>query len=598
MVYALTWLPDVLEAAGLKVAEVPGWRTRGRAEMGEVRGVMCHHTGTNKRDANMPTLQILIDGRAASPGAPALQGPLAQLGLGRDGTFYVIAAGRANHAGVGSWEGIVTGNASFIGIEAENSGLADDEPWPAVQMDAYQRGVAAILGKIGAAETMCCGHKEYALPAGRKTDPTFDMPTFRRAVSALMKGKSPPPPIPALDSAQRPTLRRGASGEAVATLQARLGLPADGVFGPATEAAVRAFQRGCRPPLTPDGIVGPASWAALPQAPATPPAEPTAASPTPAEAAARPAVRTAALVAAAPAAGPAGLPPADDPEHPPTVSGGTALGPDGRRFASRHALGFATMGVTSLATFLGQPEAAGPSPSASVRRVVAAVSANEGGLEAINSWDNCHLSLGVFQWSAGADADPGELPGLLAMVKTANPAAFADLFTAFGLDVMAAQGGDLITLAGRELRDGASKDALRSVAWAYRFWRAGHHPSVRSAQLDLAAARIRRFIDAAVGGRTVAAWLTSELGVALVLDEHVNRPGHVPGTLSDALTGLGQLAQRDPADWTTDDEARLIEAYLAARAKTSMTDSDGRATRIKACVTNDTLSEARGSFVP
>ncbi len=94
MPFSLVWLPHVLKSAGLKVALVPGWETRGRAEMGEVLGVICHHTG-GERHGNMPTLQLLIDGRSD------LSGPLAQLGLGRDGTFYVIAAGRCNHAGAG-----------------------------------------------------------------------------------------------------------------------------------------------------------------------------------------------------------------------------------------------------------------------------------------------------------------------------------------------------------------------------------------------------------------------------------------------------------------------------------------------------------------
>ena len=61
-------------------------------------------------------------------------------------------------------------------------------------MDAYRRGVAAILTKIRANAIMCCGHKEYALPQGRKNDPTFDMNDFRMQVSAIMAGTAPHPP--------------------------------------------------------------------------------------------------------------------------------------------------------------------------------------------------------------------------------------------------------------------------------------------------------------------------------------------------------------------------------------------------------------------
>jgi predicted chitinase/peptidoglycan hydrolase-like protein with peptidoglycan-binding domain len=251
MTYALTWLPEVLEAAGLKVAETPDWRTRGRAEMGKVMGVMCHHTGT-AAGGNMPTLDMLIKGR------PDLRGPLCQLGLGRDGTFYIVAAGRANHAGPGQWERVSTGNSSFIGIEAEHSGREQDE-WPEAQLDAYKRGVAAILKHVGAGANMCCGHKEWA--PRRKPDPTFDMASFRSAVGELLAGKSPPPPIPPRDSSDRPTLRRGRRSDAVKELQKLLGLEADGIFGGRTEAVVRAWQRAND--LVPDGIVGPRSWEML-----------------------------------------------------------------------------------------------------------------------------------------------------------------------------------------------------------------------------------------------------------------------------------------------------------------------------------------------
>lgn len=259
MTFSLTWLPDVLETAGLKVALVNGWENRGRAEMGEVQGVICHHTA-GIRNGNMPSLQTIVEGR------PDLPGPLAQLGLGRDGTYYVIAAGRCNHAGAGVWNGLRSGNSSFIGIEAENTGKQDDTPWPDVQMDAYRRGVATVLRRLGRGAEFCAGHKEYALPSGRKTDPNFEMTAFRSAVAAILNGTVPQPAlIPAVEPAggasPRVTLRRGASGDLVKTIQARLGLAADGDFGAKTEAAIREFQR--KHQMVPDGIVGPKTWVAL-----------------------------------------------------------------------------------------------------------------------------------------------------------------------------------------------------------------------------------------------------------------------------------------------------------------------------------------------
>lgn len=267
MAFSLTWLAEVLDDAGLKVAEQPGWRSRGRGEMGVVKGVMCHHTGGSVNGI-MPSLRVITDGRSDLPG------PLAQLGLGRDATFFVVAAGRCNHAGRGMWQGVSTGNSSFIGIEAENAGTSND-PWPAVQLDAYRRGVAAILKKIGANAVMCCGHKEYALPQRRKDDPLFDMNDFRTQVASILAGTAPDPIIiPRIDADGRPTLRRGARGDLVRQIQADLKVPVDGFFGPNTEASLRQFQR--EHGLVPDGIVGPRTWASL-DIPAGPAAAPAAA---------------------------------------------------------------------------------------------------------------------------------------------------------------------------------------------------------------------------------------------------------------------------------------------------------------------------------
>jgi len=66
----------------------------------------------------------------------------------------------------------------------------------------------------------------------------------------------------------QPTVSSGATGKAVRRLQRALrrtpnpSLTVNGIFGSELEAAVKDFQQGAG--LTPDGIVGPLTWAALP----------------------------------------------------------------------------------------------------------------------------------------------------------------------------------------------------------------------------------------------------------------------------------------------------------------------------------------------
>lgn len=65
----------------------------------------------------------------------------------------------------------------------------------------------------------------------------------------------------------QPTIQEGATGAAVRWLQRALhrtprDIAIDGIFGPATRAAVELFQQGSG--LTPDGVVGALTWARLP----------------------------------------------------------------------------------------------------------------------------------------------------------------------------------------------------------------------------------------------------------------------------------------------------------------------------------------------
>ncbi|MEO5837776.1 MAG: peptidoglycan-binding protein, partial [Acidimicrobiales bacterium] len=86
-----TAIAQRLRNAGLKVVEVDGWLTR-VSDSFDARGLVDHHTAGG-RTGNAPSLNICINGRSDLPG------PLCNVLIGRDGTCYVIAAGRANHAG-------------------------------------------------------------------------------------------------------------------------------------------------------------------------------------------------------------------------------------------------------------------------------------------------------------------------------------------------------------------------------------------------------------------------------------------------------------------------------------------------------------------
>lgn len=168
-------LPQAAAKSGLRVVLVPGWRARtrpGGMAAGAPNGIDVHHTATSSRAVgNYPTLGMIRSGRSD------LEGPLAQLGLGRDGTVYVVAAGRANHAG--KTDTVAASNGHAIGIEAEHPGVG---PWPERQYKAYVALCAALADHYGLPTSRVRGHKEVAVPHGRKTDPNFDMAAFRRAV--------------------------------------------------------------------------------------------------------------------------------------------------------------------------------------------------------------------------------------------------------------------------------------------------------------------------------------------------------------------------------------------------------------------------------
>src|SRR5690242_7925281 len=141
----------------MTVVETSGWKSRNHGSMGGVRSIVCHHTA-GPTSGNYPSLNTVMNGR------PDLKGPLAQLGLARDGSVYVISNGVSWHAGA-TINDSVYGNTWAIGIEAENSG---SQPWREVQVNAYAKLCALLCKHYGIPVSNVKGHKEICYPHGRK----------------------------------------------------------------------------------------------------------------------------------------------------------------------------------------------------------------------------------------------------------------------------------------------------------------------------------------------------------------------------------------------------------------------------------------------
>lgn len=78
---------------------------------------------------------------------------------------------------------------------------------------------------------------------------------------ARVKGSTASKTVPVNSRSFPGLLKQGSKGAAVKLVQAKVGVPADGDFGPRTTAAVKAWQKSRK--LSVDGMVGPQTWKAM-----------------------------------------------------------------------------------------------------------------------------------------------------------------------------------------------------------------------------------------------------------------------------------------------------------------------------------------------
>lgn len=192
------WLEDVLrDWLGDRLVVEDGWAGRGvGGTMGDIWGVMIHHTGNRNE-----SVDVIRDGRSD------LAGPLSQCLIKPSGKCHLIAVGPCNHAGIGSYPGIGVnnGNERLIGFECAWPTINPDgtynpnEKWPDAQIATMRDATAGVLSFLKYDQTHTIGHKEWATrPPNVKWDPgNVDMEKFYRPeVGKALKGQFRNIPVP------------------------------------------------------------------------------------------------------------------------------------------------------------------------------------------------------------------------------------------------------------------------------------------------------------------------------------------------------------------------------------------------------------------
>lgn len=183
---------DQMRAWGYTVNEAAGWQNRdAEPSTGYLPGKMYveHHDASSLLSGNWGALAYILNNK------------LANIVTARDGQIMLCAAGVMWHAGVGGAFLDVPrnlGNPNSLGNEVCNSGSEAYSPACTSAVIASEAAWAIVSGRAKEIQRVR-GHKEWATPAGRKTDPSLNMDVRRQQVADFIAGKTgvlPPLPTP------------------------------------------------------------------------------------------------------------------------------------------------------------------------------------------------------------------------------------------------------------------------------------------------------------------------------------------------------------------------------------------------------------------
>lgn len=237
------------------------------------------------------------------------------------------------------------------------------------------------------------------------------------------------------------------------------------------------------------------------------------------------------------------------------------------------------------------------------KQIICVMTENEGKIGAVQSYDSELITAGAMQKTVNPSGE-GELPVQVLKFKNSHPSLYTEYFEGRGwyLDTsgnkpkMYYQSDEWEN--GEKLEGDALKTSLRKDCSAASFNHVIDCPPVASIACAISTPeyitlqimdfieRLRRALSTVPTGYsfTAGALFKSKLGKALVLDEHINRPGNVADDVGKALDeffAANPNISKQIATWGSDhttNENRIITLYGPHR---NMTDASGRYEKLK-----------------